>query len=1146
MKKLITGILLLIFLLGFQAVFAASTGTCGENVKYTVSGNTIAFTRINSASAAEWGDCGGVFQYDQTIEIVKVNDTIRITSGFQLFEDFQYVKQMDLSKLDVSNVTDMGVMFYNCRSLISLDVCGWNTANVISTHDMFDGCGLLRTITIGKNSLKKNIFAAIYGYEIWYYKSIGADAENPLPIGTPMNKSDFENYNYNTMAGTWAVPQLSIHDSSETDISGNTITTVTANNQLRVVATPKVKNLKFVWCNNDEPLTCSNSSEIAEVNSSGMVSFKKAGTVAYTVFIAEDAYRYFYEADSNAPHVQVTITYTPAANTCGNNVKYVIDRHTINFSKANATKDAVWGYDCREIIKNDTHLTKVVIKDNIKLLSGLKAFMDCSNIQEMDVAKLDVSDAVRIDEIFRNCSSLKSLDLSKWNTSNVKSLYAVFLGCSSLTSINMSSWDTSNLTSLYCTFYNCSSLTNLDFSGWNTSNVTNMNKVFYGCNSLTSLNLSNWNTSNVTNMAYMFSGCKSLKNLYVSKWNTANVTDMNHMFLDCSSLESLDVSNWNTANVTDMNNMFHSCSSLTKLNLSKWNTAKVTSMSEMFIFCGSLTDIMVSNWNIANVTDIGGMFWGCSSLTSLDVSKWNTANVNHINRMFCGCSSLTSLNVSKWNTANVTLMGETFSGCSSLTSLDMSGWNTAKVTEMGWMFDGCSSLTGLNVSKWNTYNVTSMYSMFRDCSSLTNLDLSGWDLYNTTDFSNIFYGCGSLNTLTLGKYTLDKNIFTSLPKYNDTWYYHSASTDANKPLPVGSTKKDGALFTSYNYNTMAGTWSVNKPPATAVTIQNASGTNITGKAITIDTTDYQLKAAAAPKQAEQKFTWKSSAADIAAVSSAGKVSFKKVGTVTITTTAADGSKKYANVKLTYKPKYSDPVMLFVNRCYENIMGRQGDQGGLTYYTDLLKAKKLTGAQMVMNFINSPEFQGKKYSNEKVVELLYLTMMDRAAEANGLAYWAKFLNDGMSQKYIVRGFAGSAEFKNLCSKYGINAGTLTLTENRDKNVKVTQFVSRNYSIALGRNGDANGLNYWTGMILDKKLTPQQVADSFVFSKECLDKDLNNTDFVKMLYNLYMDRNADQSGLNYWLQRLKSDMSRKMVAASFGASNEFKQIVASYGL
>ena len=282
------------------------------------------------------------------------------------------------------------------------------------------------------------------------------------------------------------------------------------------------------------------------------------------------------------------------------------------------------------------------------------------------------------------------------------------------------------------------------------------------------------------------------------------------------------------------------------------------------------------------------------------------------------------------------------------------------------------------------------------------------------------------------------------------------------------------------------------------------------------------------------------------MSSAGNITFKKVGMVTITATTADGSKKSASVKITYKPKFSDPGMEFVNRCYENIMGRQGDQGGLTYYTDLLKSGKLTGAQMVMNFINSPEFQGKKYSSEKVIELLYLTMMDRAADASGLAYWAKFLNDGMSQKYIVRGFAGSAEFKNLCSKYGITAGTLTLTGNRDKNVKVTQFVSRNYSIALGRKGDANGLNYWTGMILDKKLTPQQVADSFVFSKECLAKDLTNTAFVKMLYNLYMGREADQNGLNYWTEKINLDMSRKTVAASFGASKEFKNIVASYGL
>ena len=333
------------------------------------------------------------------------------------------------------------------------------------------------------------------------------------------------------------------------------------------------------------------------------------------------------------------------------------------------------------------------------------------------------------------------------------------------------------------------------------------------------------------------------------------------------------------------------------------------------------------------------------------------------------------------------------------------------------------------------------------------------------------------------------------------------------------------------------------PFAAAVTIKNANGTVVSGKSLTTTAATYQLNASASPASALQRFRWKctSDSYDAAAVDSNGKVTFKKAATVTITAAALDGSGVSASVKITY-----DPLRGFVTRCYKMILGRSPEKSGLDYWKDLLQTGKRTGAEMVANFISSPEFQNKKYPNSKVAEILYKTMLDRKPEANGLAYWTGLLNDGVSHRYIIRGFAGSAEFKKICSTYGIQPGTLTLTENRDKNLKVTQFVSRNYSIALGRQGDADGLNFWTGKILTKALTPQQVADSFVFSKECVNKKLNNTDFVKMLYKLYMGREFDQAGLDYWLKQMKNGMARQTVAKSFGGSKEFRNIVASYGL
>ena len=179
-------------------------------------------------------------------------------------------------------------------------------------------------------------------------------------------------------------------------------------------------------------------------------------------------------------------------------------------------------------------------------------------------------------------------------------------------------------------------------------------------------------------------------------------------------------------------------------------------------------------------------------------------------------------------------------------------------------------------------------------------------------------------------------------------------------------------------------------------------------------------------------------------------------------------------------------------------------------------------------------------------MIYRTMLDREADSGGLSYWKGYLDDGASLHYIVSGFSGAQEFKSLCGSYGIIAGSISLTEYRDKNINVTRFVNRNYLYALERKGEASGLNYWCEQIINRKQTPKQCAQSFVFSKECVNRNLNNREFVEMLYRLYMGREADQGGLNYWLGQMNKGMSRQKVANNFANSKEFKNIVKSYGL
>jgi len=358
--------------------------------------------------------------------------------------------------------------------------------------------------------------------------------------------------------------------------------------------------------------------------------------------------------------------------------------------------------------------------------SGMFAYL--TNIEKLDLSKLDTSYITNMSKMFYMSSGLKSIDLSNFNTSNVTNMNGMFWGCSSLAS--------------------------LDLKTFNTSKVTDMNNMFAECSNITELDLSNFDISNVTTMGNpysygyggMFRNCKSLKKLNVSSFNTSKVKYMSNMFQGCSSLTSLDLSNFDTSNVTAMASMFATCTNLTSLNLTSFNTSKVTNMQGMFYGCGSLTTLDLSNFNTSKVTLTNNMFYGCSNLTTLDLSSFNTSNVTNMQGMFSGCSSLVNLNLSSFNTSNVTNMYSMFSGCSSLVNLNLSSFNTSNVTNMNGMFYDCSSLVNLNLSSFNTSNVTNMHSMFAFCKNIKTIYVSDlWNTSNVTSSSFMFHSCTSLS-----------------------------------------------------------------------------------------------------------------------------------------------------------------------------------------------------------------------------------------------------------------------------------------------------------------------------------------------------------------------------------------------------------------
>ena len=251
--------------------------------------------------------------------------------------------------------------------------------------------------------------------------------------------------------------------------------------------------------------------------------------------------------------------------------------------------------------------------------------------------------------------------------------------------------------------------------------------------------------------------------------------------------------------------------------------------------------------------------------------------------------------------------------------------------------------------------------------------------------------------------------------------------------------------------------------------------------------------------------------------------------------------------LTKVTQNATTVSGFVNRMYRLAMEREADATGLAYWVGTLKSGEKTGAKVAEEFIESPEFKNRNLSDEQYVTILYRIFMGREPEDGGYQYWLKLLANGVSRTFVANQFCTSEEFVQICERCGIMAGSMDLKENRDRNEGLTGFIARQYTKALGRTFDVEGINYWTGEILDGRCSIIEVCtDGFFHSKEFLNKNLSDEEYIKVLYRTFFDREYDEAGLQYWLSQLRTgSMSRDQILNDFALSKEFQSVRAQYG-
>ena len=212
---------------------------------------------------------------------------------------------------------------------------------------------------------------------------------------------------------------------------------------------------------------------------------------------------------------------------------------------------------------------------------------------------------------------------------------------------------------------------------------------------------------------------------------------------------------------------------------------------------------------------------------------------------------------------------------------------------------------------------------------------------------------------------------------------------------------------------------------------------------------------------------------------------------------------------------------YVEALYRSILNRDADASGLASWTSQLNSGKLTRLQVVQGIRQSPE-----HFTQEVTDF-YMTILGRAPDSQGLQGWVQDLQSGLPEEQIAFDFLDSPEY--------LSKG--------DKN-----FVDQMYQSILGRTFDAAGEANWLNALGDDAsgnathtpaLTHEQVITSFLDSQESL------TRLVEGFYQVYLQRLADAGGLSNWVSALQNGGSFLSIGQQFLASDEYYNGAAAEG-
>ena len=323
----------------------------------------------------------------------------------------------------------------------------------------------------------------------------------------------------------------------------------------------------------------------------------------------------------------------------------------------------------------------------------------------------------------------------------------------------------------------------LSIEQWGTIEWSTMQNAFFGCTKLQGYASDAPDLSHVANLAGMFRRCSLFNDSTLQAWDVQDVRNMRSMFRGAHAFDQ-DIGTWDVGKVTNMAKMFLNAG-LSTANydnlLIGWgglpsleSNVQFDAGESTYCFGEAAREnlVLTHGWVISD----GGEAPGCNTGTEDQfVTTWKTDNPgssanNQITipiegggynyEVDWGDGTVESFITSDGSPTHTYAFIDTYTVRISgsfpriyfnntgdrLKLLNIVQWGSASWASMKNAFYGCANLQGHASDVPDLTGVTKTSGMFRECSMFNDSTLGDWDMSNINTMANMFRGAANFNT----------------------------------------------------------------------------------------------------------------------------------------------------------------------------------------------------------------------------------------------------------------------------------------------------------------------------------------------------------------------------------------------------------------